>query len=106
MVLSCSALKRKYRDVIRVANYYDHSRFIHFIFLKADKKVLVERARGRKDHYMKAEMVESQLRDLELPGADEKDVVTLDVSKDIGKVKEEALGQAQRIMQEHDGGPC
>lgn len=101
VVLTCSALKRKYRDVIRVAAYYDHSLLIHFIFLHADESVLVERVKARSaatDHYMGANMVSSQFSILELPREDERDVVTLDVSKDISEVKKDAMDSVNSII--------
>ncbi|KAF4978512.1 hypothetical protein F66182_17348, partial [Fusarium sp. NRRL 66182] len=47
VIMSCSALKLKYRDVIRVAEYYNPSLRIHFIYLKADEKTLMERVNER-----------------------------------------------------------
>ncbi|KAJ8128547.1 hypothetical protein O1611_g5087 [Lasiodiplodia mahajangana] len=43
VVLTCSALKRKYRDVIRVAPYFSHDVVLHFIYLHAPEAVLLER---------------------------------------------------------------
>lgn len=103
VVLTCSALKRKYRDVIRVAGYYDHSLRIHFIFLHADESVLVERVKARSaatNHYMGANMVSSQFSILELPGEDEKDVITLDVSKTMPEVQQDALNSVEAIIGE------
>lgn len=74
VVLTCSALKRAYRDVLRkVPSGVD----VTFVFLLVDQKALLDRVRARKDHYMKVEMVESQLRDLEVPQSDETDVVDI-----------------------------
>ncbi|KAL3962098.1 hypothetical protein ACCO45_003621 [Purpureocillium lilacinum] len=67
VVVTCSALKRKYRDVIRVAAYYDHDILVHFIFLSASPEVLLERVSNRKGHYMGANMVKSQFDILEPP---------------------------------------
>jgi gluconokinase len=79
VIVSCSALKLKYRDVIRVAAYDHPSVRIHFIYLKADEKTLMERVDGRESHYMKGNMVHSQFEALEDP-SDEKDVLAVDVS--------------------------
>ncbi|OKL59928.1 hypothetical protein UA08_04649 [Talaromyces atroroseus] len=79
VIVSCSALKLKYRDVIRVAAYDHPSVRIHFIYLKADEKTLLERVDGRESHYMKGNMVHSQFEALEDP-SDEKDVLAVDVS--------------------------
>ncbi|CAM1506766.1 Fc.00g064070.m01.CDS01 [Cosmosporella sp. VM-42] len=91
VVLTCSALKRKYRDVIRVAGYFDHRLLIHFIFLSAPEEVLLQRVQQRQGHYMGANMVHSQFDILELPSRDEKDVVSIDVSRSIDEVNRDAL---------------
>ncbi|KAF7178120.1 hypothetical protein CNMCM7691_006785 [Aspergillus felis] len=68
VVVACSALKQKYRDVMRVAAYGSPSVQIHFIYLKLDKDVLIERVKQRDpSHYMKSGMVNSQLQALEEP---------------------------------------
>ncbi|KFY31985.1 hypothetical protein V493_00620 [Pseudogymnoascus sp. VKM F-4281 (FW-2241)] len=77
VVVTCSALKRKYRDVMRVAPYYDPSIKVHFIYLDADEDMLLQRVTRRKDHYMGMDMVKSQLESLEVPGPKEADVSTV-----------------------------
>lgn len=68
VVVACSALKQKYRDVMRVAAYGSPSVQIHFIYLKLDKDILIERVKHRDpSHYMKSGMVHSQLQALEEP---------------------------------------
>ncbi|KAM0332272.1 hypothetical protein ACHAQA_002548 [Verticillium albo-atrum] len=100
VVLTCSALKRKYRDVIRVAGYYDHSLLIHFIYLNADESVLLQRVQSRQNHYMGANMVSSQFSILEPPQADERDVISVDVSRTMEEVKRDALSRVTAIMEE------
>ncbi|KAJ4163803.1 hypothetical protein LMH87_005508 [Akanthomyces muscarius] len=98
VVVTCSALKRKYRDVIRVAAYYDSSILIHFIYLDAPAEVLLQRVSARQGHYMGADMVQSQFDILERPSADEKDVFSIDVSRSIEEVKRDALAQVHEVM--------
>ncbi|KXH62118.1 thermoresistant glucokinase family carbohydrate kinase [Colletotrichum salicis] len=103
VVLTCSALKRKYRDVIRVAGYYDRSILIHFIYLSASENVLVQRVTARSaatNHYMGANMVRSQFQSLEAPMADETDVISLDVSRSLEEVKRDALANVKAAMEE------
>ncbi|KAI1759743.1 carbohydrate kinase [Hypoxylon sp. FL1150] len=90
VVLTCSALKRKYRDVIRVAPYYSHDVVLHFIYLHAPESVLLERVGLRQNHYMGANMVHSQFSILEPPTAEETDVISIDVSKPMDDVLSEA----------------
>ncbi|KAI0418015.1 thermoresistant gluconokinase [Xylaria grammica] len=98
VVLTCSALKRKYRDVIRVAPYFSHNVSLHFIYLHAPEAVLLERVGLRQGHYMGANMVRSQFEILEPPTAEETDVISIDVSGPIPGVLEVALIQAKIKM--------
>ena len=66
LVLSCSSLKRRYRDLLRHAD--PELRFAH---LNGDRVLLEQRMRTRPGHYMPASLLDSQLRDLEPLQADE-----------------------------------
>ncbi|KAI9825502.1 MAG: hypothetical protein M1826_006998 [Phylliscum demangeonii] len=98
VVLTCSALKHKYRDVIRIAAYNDHHVIVHFIFLRADEQILTARVRARPDHFMKASMVHSQFASLEEPEDDEPDCVGIDVSGSLGQVQRQALRLVQETL--------
>ena len=100
VVLTCSALKRKYRDVIRVAPYFTHDVQLHFIYLHAPGALLLERVGQRQGHYMGANMVQSQLEILEPPTAEETDVISVDVSGTKEEVCSMALSQALKKMRE------
>lgn len=99
VVLTCSALKRKYRDVIRVAPYYSPRLHLHFIFLHAPEEVLLERVSARQNHWMGANMVHSQLDILEMPTEEEKDVICVDVSRAADEVEKEALTKVQSAIE-------
>ncbi|KAF2661313.1 carbohydrate kinase [Lophiostoma macrostomum CBS 122681] len=85
VVVTCSALKKKYRDVIRTARLYDEdpNAAVQFVYLRASKETLLARVGARQGHYMKDAMVTSQLAALEEPDKDEieklKDVQIIDV---------------------------
>lgn len=66
LVLSCSSLKRRYRDVLRKGD--PGLRFAH---LNGERNILEQRMRTRPGHYMPASLLDSQLRDLEPLQADE-----------------------------------
>ncbi|AGO14102.1 AaceriADR164Cp [[Ashbya] aceris (nom. inval.)] len=68
VVVTCSSLKKKYRDFLR--ELCGGVR-LYFLMLHASQEAVLERVARRKNHYMGPEMVASQFRDLELPGADE-----------------------------------
>ncbi|GAO14421.1 hypothetical protein UVI_02055440 [Ustilaginoidea virens] len=98
VVMTCSALKLKYRDVLRVAAYYNRSISVHVLFLDAPEEVLVKRVAERKGHFMGASMVKSQFEILELPQKDETDAIIIDASQDIEHVQRDALEKVKAIL--------
>lgn len=103
VVVTCSALKRKYRDVIRVANYEHPTVQIHFVFLKLNEELLQQRVAARVGHYMKKEMVHSQMVALEEPDPEvETDVLKIDVTNEKEEVQREALERATAKIKEYD----
>ena len=88
VVVACSALKRKYRDVMRVAAYGAPNVQIHFVYLRLDEEALFRRVTQRQAHYMKSSMVQSQLKDLEEPKG-EWDAMTVDADVAPELVKQE-----------------
>ena len=65
-LLTCSALRREYRDVLRRGHPW-----VWFVHLVVPGHVLASRIRGRAGHFMPASMVASQLATLEPLGGDE-----------------------------------
>jgi len=61
-VLTCSALKRRYRNVLRAA-----VPGLGFVFLQLSPEVAAERVAHRPGHFMPASLVDSQFLDLESP---------------------------------------
>lgn len=66
LVISCSALKRRYRDLLRQGD--PALRFAH---LNGPKALIAARMQARVDHYMPTSLLDSQFRDLEPLQADE-----------------------------------
>jgi carbohydrate kinase (thermoresistant glucokinase family) len=66
VVLSCSALKRAYRDVLRQGAPH-----LRLIFLHGSRELLAARIAARTDHYMPPSLLDSQLATLEPPQPDE-----------------------------------
>jgi gluconokinase len=66
LVLTCSALKRSYRDVLRTA-----APDLQFVFLRGARELIAERVAGRRGHFMPAPLLDSQLATLEEPAPDE-----------------------------------
>ncbi len=66
VVISCSALKRSYRDRLRQA-----APDLRLVYLHGDPALLEQRLRARQGHYMPPTLLPSQLATLEPPAADE-----------------------------------
>lgn len=64
--IACSALKRRYRDVLRT-----NLSPITFVFLDGTPEVIQTRLQGRVGHFMPSALLDSQFADLEPPGPDE-----------------------------------
>ncbi len=86
-VLTCSALKRSYRDVLRAGISDDGAVF--FVHLAAPFEVLRERMESRK-HFMPPSLLQSQLDSLEPLGTDELGVA-VDVSQPVAGVVADAI---------------
>lgn len=71
LVVACSALARRYRDVLRADG-------VVFAHLSGTRELLEQRIAARNGHFMKAGMLDSQLRTLEPPQRDETSV-TVDI---------------------------
>ncbi|ODQ62857.1 hypothetical protein WICANDRAFT_12091, partial [Wickerhamomyces anomalus NRRL Y-366-8] len=78
-VVSCSALKKVYRDYIQEKS--QDTKFV-FVFLYATIDELIRRTQLRLKHYMKSTMLESQFAITELPKPDvEPNAQVIDVTK-------------------------
>jgi len=67
LVISCSALKRSYRDLVRSEGDTD----VRFVYLAGSRTLLAERMTNRRGHFMPPSLLESQLAILEEPAPDE-----------------------------------
>ncbi|MCB1132756.1 MAG: gluconokinase [Verrucomicrobiae bacterium] len=72
-VLACSALKRTYRKRLGV-----DGPDVGLVYLAGSRELLWKRISGRDGHFMKPEMLDSQLDALEEPDADEGTAVSID----------------------------
>jgi carbohydrate kinase (thermoresistant glucokinase family) len=87
VVVSCSALKKQYRDKFRAA--VQQGVRLVFVDLQAEQEELVRRMQSRESHYMKPEMVDSQLAIYGAPSVDEDDVLPVDAGLSIDEVIDE-----------------
>jgi gluconokinase len=65
-VIACSALKRRYRDVL-ISDRAD----VRLVYLKGDETLIARRISTRHEHFMPQSLLHSQFEALEEPGPDE-----------------------------------
>jgi gluconokinase len=75
MVITCSALKRSYRDQLRKGDAA-----LFFVLLDGPEALLAERIAARKDHFMPPSLLASQLAILERPAPPSEKAVTLPIT--------------------------
>ena len=76
-VTSCSALRRRYRDVLR-AGAPDQV----FVHCAGDRELIARRVAGRPGHFMPVALLDSQFATLE-PLADDENGLVLDISRSV-----------------------
>jgi gluconokinase len=65
LVMTCSALKRSYRDVLREAGE------VQFVYLRGSRALIAERLANRRGHFMPPALLDSQFATLEEPTPEE-----------------------------------
>ncbi|MGO2539743.1 MAG: gluconokinase [Specibacter sp.] len=93
VVIACSALKRRYRDVIRAK-----APATIFLHLDGTLEVLGSRLEGRSGHFMPPALLASQLAALEPLDADEHAVV-IDISASITAILAEAQAGIKHVLE-------
>ncbi|MER7170640.1 gluconokinase [Streptomyces mesophilus] len=90
-VVSCSALKRVYRDRLRAA-----APGVVFLHLSGSRELITERQSAREGHFMPASLIASQFEALEELGADEAGVV-VDVTPAPEEITAEAVAKLRKL---------
>jgi gluconokinase len=83
VVVACSALRRAYRDRLRMA-----APALRLLYLHGSRDLLAERMRHR-DHFMPVALLDSQLATLEEPDADEH-ALSYDIALSVGEIVADA----------------
>jgi gluconokinase len=94
-VVTCSALKRRYRDVL-TGGQGD----VRLVYLKGDIALIGERLGARQGHFMPPALLQSQFEALEEPAADEAPVtVTIDAAPEalVARILD-ALGLQRAVL--------
>jgi gluconokinase len=87
-VIACSALKEKYRDVLRV-----DAEQVRFVYLRGSYEVILARLQNRAGHYMKPGMLASQFEALEEP----QDVLIEDIKLAPDVIVRDILGKNFKV---------
>ena len=69
-VVACSALKRRYRDVL-IGDRAD----VRLVYLKGNEALIARRIAARHEHFMPASLLHSQFEALQEPGPEENPIV-------------------------------
>ena len=89
-VVSCSALKRAYRDQLRAGRSA-----VKIVYLRGSRELIATRLAARHGHFFRAEMLDSQFAALEEPTPDE-GVLIVSIGKSPKEIVEEILAQLGR----------
>jgi gluconokinase len=89
-VMSCSALKRAYRDQLRA-----HCGAVAFLHLAGTPEVIGRRQASRPGHFMPASLLASQFETLE-PLEDDENGVAIDVDQNIDSIVDEYISLTER----------
>jgi carbohydrate kinase (thermoresistant glucokinase family) len=86
-VVACSALKRAYREIL-IGDRPD----VRLVFLKGDQDLIARRIAARSDHFMPAELLDSQFEALEEPKEDERPI-TVSIAPHPRDIVENIIGK-------------
>jgi len=97
VVLACSALRRRYRDILRAGTGRRGAppEDVAFVFLDAAQPVIQHRLDMRRDHFMPPSLLDSQFAALERPGADER-AIPADAGQPPEAIVEQVMHQLRR----------
>lgn len=90
IIIACSALKRAYRDIL-VQGHRD----TRIVYLRGYKDLISDRLRARKDHFMPPGLLDSQLKTLEEPTADEHPLV-VDIDATVDEIVDRIVARLDR----------
>jgi carbohydrate kinase (thermoresistant glucokinase family) len=89
-IVTCSALKRSYRDII-----IGHRPDVRLVYLKGSYELIQSRLAARHEHFMPAALLQSQFATLEEPTPDERPIVV-----DIGGKPADIAAEILRLLGE------
>lgn len=96
-VLTCSALKRSYRDIIIGAR-----RDVVLVYLKGSRDLIYRRLAARHEHFMPIALLDSQFATLEEPTPDEHPIIA-DVGRKPAEIAHEIVRRLKERQKQTDG---
>jgi carbohydrate kinase (thermoresistant glucokinase family) len=87
-VVTCSALKRAYRDIL-IGDRPE----VRLVYLRGSQKLTHERMAARHEHFMPVGLLDSQFATLQEPGPDERPIVV-----DVGGTPEQIVAEILRQL--------
>lgn len=97
-LIVCSALKKKYRDILRDGNQH-----LSFLYLEGEFKLIEGRLKKRQNHFFQPNMLVSQFDTLEVPSSDEKDVYVIDIKPPLIEVIDNTVKLIDEIITKENG---
>jgi gluconokinase len=95
-VIACSALKRRYRDIL-IGDRKD----VRLVYLKGDEALIARRFATRHEHFMPVSLLHSQFEALEEPGPDENPIIV-----SIEPLPREIVSQIQSGLKSGEDAPA
>ena len=89
IVLACSALKKRYRNLLSEGNTG-----LQFVYLNGNFDLIWQRMVAREGHYMKSDMLQSQFDALESPSSQE--AITVHIDQPMSNIVQEIIGKLTR----------
>jgi ribose 5-phosphate isomerase A len=86
-IITCSALKRRYRDLI-----IGDRQEVRLVYIRGGRDLIAERLAARHGHFMPTSLLQSQFEALEEPDPEE-DPLLVDASLPVGEIAEEIIRQ-------------
>jgi len=88
IIISCSALKESYRNILKV------NKQVEFIYLKGNFDLIRERMEKRTDHFFKPELLKSQFETLEEP----QEAIEIDISVPAGSTIKDVVNRIKCLL--------
>lgn len=92
LILACSALKAVYRQELNL-----QPERVKFVYLKGSIELLQQRLKERQDHFMNADLLSSQLADLEEPD----DAIEIEIDRSPAKIVQQIETSLQLSSIQH-----